>query len=38
VNGIIAVELTTDFKCAEVGKSIDIRDSNLVIVLRKGKV
>jgi len=38
VYGIVAVELTTDLECTEVGKSIDIGDSNLVIVLGEGKV
>jgi hypothetical protein len=38
VRVIIAIELATDLERAEVGKSIDIGDSNLVVVLGEGKV
>jgi hypothetical protein len=38
VHGIITVELPTDLECAEVGKSINIGDSYLVVILGEGKV
>lgn len=38
VHGIVAVELAADLESAEVGKSIDIGDSNLVVVLGEGEV
>lgn len=38
VHGIVAVELAADLERAEVGKSIDIGDRNLVVVLGEGEV